>query len=335
MVRDLLARLTSSSPTTSAPPTAQHLEANRTERSTTTEARVPSTLTSLGVRLDTAPSAFGELRDSTPDLERNRMDELRRRYADEGYLLLRGLLARVDVEAAAAQVVESLAARGLVDPRFERSERIAARRARVSTFGFEAEDRRFEQVRSIALAGRMRAFYERFFDAPPRAFDYVWLRLMAPKQATPPHCDIVYMGRGTHDFCSTWIPLTPVDLDDGPLMVLERSHRVERLREGYARMDVDKDGNWRRVKLRHGRFFRGGDYSRNPRKVRSEFGLRWLTSEFEPGDVVVFSPFTMHASLDNRSRRFRISVDARYQRASDPIDERWVGENPIAHSRAE
>ena len=296
---------------------------------------MPSTVTSLGVRLDTTPSAFGELRDSTPDLERGRMDELRGRYADEGYLLLRGLLAPADVEAAAAQVVDSLAARGLIDSRFERSERIAMRGARVSTFGFEAEDRRFDRVRAIALAGRLSAFYERFFDAPPRAFDYLWLRLMAPGQATPPHCDIVYMGRGTHDLCSTWIPLTAVTLDDGPLMVLERSNHVQKLREGYARMDVDKDGHWRRLKFRHGRFFRGGDYSRNPRKVRSEFGLRWLTSEFHAGDVVVFSPFTMHGSLDNRSRRFRISADARYQRASDPIDERWVGEHPVAHSRAE
>ena len=91
----------------------------------------------------------------------------------------------------------------------------------------------------------------------------------------------------------------------------------------------------RKLKFRHGRLFRGGDYSRNPRRVREEFGLRWLTAEFEPGDVVVFSPFTMHGSLDNRSPRFRISIDARYQRAADPIDERWIGERPIAHSRAE
>jgi phytanoyl-CoA dioxygenase PhyH len=246
-------------------------------------------VTSLGVRLDTAAAAFGELRDSTADLERGRMDELRGRYADEGYLLLRGLLVPADVEAAAAQVVHSLAERGLIDGRFERSQWIAVRGARVSNFGFEAEDRRFGRVRAVALAGRLGAFYERFFDAPPRAFDYLWLRIMAPGQATPPHCDIVYMGRGTHDLCSTWVPLTPVAIDDGPLMVLERSHRVQSLRDGYARMDIDKDGNWRRIKFRHGRLFRGGDYSRHPRRVRAELGLRWLTSDFDREDVVVFS----------------------------------------------
>ena len=43
--------------------------------------------------------------------------------------------------------------------------------------------------------------------------------------------------------------------------------------------------------------------------------------------------FMLHGSLDNRSKlgRVRLSSDARYQLASDPIDERWVGENPVAH----
>ena len=31
------------------------------------------------------------------------------------------------------------------------------------------------------------------------------------------------------------------------------------------------------------------------------------------------------------SDRYRISCDTRYQRADEPVDERWVGENPKAH----
>lgn len=295
----------------------------------------PPARTSLGVELDAAPSAFGELDDSSPVLARGGFDELRRRYADDGYVLLRGLLARRDVDAACAEIADSLAARGLLDPRFPSMQRIARRGASVSAFGVEDEDRRFPAVRTLSLSGALAAFHDRFLDAPARAFDFVWLRIMAPGQATPPHCDIVYMGRGSHDLCTSWIPLAPVALQDGPLMLLERSHAIGRLREGYARMDVDRDGNRRRVRLKHGRIFRGGDYSRHPRKVRAELGGRWLTSSFEPGDVVVFSPFLMHGSLDNGSAAFRLSVDVRYQRASDPFDERWIGEHPIAHSQVE
>jgi len=43
---------------------------------------------------------------------------------------------------------------------------------------------------------------------------------------------------------------------------------------------------------------------------------------------------TVHASLDNQSTRLRLSSDSRYQLASEPADERWIGPNPIAHGPA-
>ncbi len=49
---------------------------------------------------------------------------------------------------------------------------------------------------------------------------------------------------------------------------------------------------------------------------------------YETGDVLIFGMFTVHASLDNCTDRIRLSTDTRYQLASEPIDERWVGEVP-------
>ena len=44
----------------------------------------------------------------------------------------------------------------------------------------------------------------------------------------------------------------------------------------------------------------------------------------------------MHCSLDNQSpdNRIRLSIDTRYQPAIDQVDERWIGDDPIAHSDA-
>jgi hypothetical protein len=39
----------------------------------------------------------------------------------------------------------------------------------------------------------------------------------------------------------------------------------------------------------------------------------------------------MHASMDNRTNRLRLSTDSRYQLVSQEIDERWIGEDPIGH----
>jgi hypothetical protein len=45
--------------------------------------------------------------------------------------------------------------------------------------------------------------------------------------------------------------------------------------------------------------------------------------------------FLVHAATDNRTAdRLRISSDSRYQRASEPIDERWVGVEPPGHTSA-
>ena len=91
-----------------------------------------SALTSLGVRLDTGPDAFGELCDSTEALRAGDFALLRRRFAVDGYRRLRELLERERIEEAAAQVAQSLAMRRLLDPAFPSVERIAARGSRNS-----------------------------------------------------------------------------------------------------------------------------------------------------------------------------------------------------------
>ena len=63
-------------------------------------------------------------------------------------------------------------------------------------------------------------------------------------------------------------------------------------------------------------------------------GGRWLTADYQAGDLLIFSIRTVHASLDNGSDRIRLSSDTRYQRADEPADERWIGDAPIAHGRA-
>ena len=72
----------------------------------------------------------------------------------------------------------------------------------------------------------------------------------------------------------------------------------------------------------------------DPVKLRQALGGRWLSANFRAGDLLMFSIFTVHASIDNRSDRVRLSSDSRYQRASESADPRWIGENPIGHGHA-
>ena len=59
-----------------------------------------------------------------------------------------------------------------------------------------------------------------------------------------------------------------------------------------------------------------------------------MPSIFRAGDLLTFPMHTVHASLDNPTELIRLSSDSRYQPASEPADERWVGEKPIGHSLA-
>jgi hypothetical protein len=63
-------------------------------------------------------------------------------------------------------------------------------------------------------------------------------------------------------------------------------------------------------------------------EARQRLGGRWLTADYRMGDLLVFTMHTMHAAHDNQTNRLRISTDSRYQLASEPIDQRWIGDPP-------
>jgi phytanoyl-CoA hydroxylase len=59
------------------------------------------------------PDQVGELRQSSPDLP---MDEIRRRYNDDGYIFLKGLLPRRDVLKAREEYFKMLSPSGVLKP---------------------------------------------------------------------------------------------------------------------------------------------------------------------------------------------------------------------------
>jgi ectoine hydroxylase-related dioxygenase (phytanoyl-CoA dioxygenase family) len=163
---------------------------------------------------------------------------------------------------------------------------------------------------------------------------------MSPGKGTRPHCDVVYMGRGTREkLLTAWVPFGDAPLRLGGLMVLEGSHLKHDLLRHYLARDVDTyctngrhaaqieagDKNWEW----------DGSLTKNPASLRQKLGCRWLTTDFEAGDLLTFTMHTVHASTDNQTEdRIRFSSDSRYQPTSLPTDERWVGEKPIGHSLA-
>jgi len=290
--------------------------------------------TSCGLSLDTSESSFGELQRCDPAITTT--ESLRQRMSEEGYLYLPGLLDREEVLNARRYITEKLQAAGQLDPNYPVFDAAAIPG---STLKFKPEFTVGNQaLAKVLYSGSMIEFFTRFLGGPILHFNYTWLRTISPGVGTAPHCDIVYMGRGTKALYTTWVPLGDISYDIGGLMILEKSHlQAARLRR-YLESDVDTycdnlPANDPKAKRKEG-WAKGGALTQNPVTLRSKLGGRWLSSEYRAGDALVFPMHTVHASLDNHSPYFRISSDSRYQLASEPADERWVGPNPIGHSDA-
>lgn len=273
----------------------------------------------FGAATMTYPSdELGELRDSNALLYD--VSALHERYEQDGYLLFRGLIDRQKVLNARAVIMEHMAEKEALVPGTPVLEGVMRAGKTVGMMGRKGITHH-PAVRAVLEGEELFAFYERFFGEPSLTFDYKWLRGVGNEEFTGAHMDIVYMGRGTARLMTCWIPFGDIPIELGTLAMCVGSHRdpgFERVRNTYGRMDVDRD----RIE---------GWFCNDPREIAQKFGGRWATTSYEAGDVITFGMYTMHASTTNTTNRFRLSCDVRFQPANDPVDERWVGENPKGH----
>ena len=303
-------------------------------------------LTYRGNKLSETSEEIGELRPSDQLVDDG--PALRERMAEDGYLYLPGLLDTDKVLAARREVMERLSTRGALDERFPLMDGVYKPGSK--TGGMNDFTGKNAPLLKVLYSGPMIGFYQTLLGGPIAHFDYTWFRVKQPGPDTPttPHCDIVYMGRGTTNLYTSWTPLGDVPYEMGGLMLLENSHRNENLKGSYGQTDVDKYCNddeaeqivqnaraenrdltaEERAKLE---WNSSGAYSRDAIGTRSELGGRWLTADYKLGDLLIFCMYMMHASSDNQTDRIRISSDSRYQLASEEQDPRWIGADPAAH----
>jgi hypothetical protein len=280
-----------------------------------------------GRRLDMAGDAFGWLRPS----EAGDPEALRSRLAQDGYLFVPGLLDREAVRAARMELL------ALDDLELRQDYPM-----------------RSDVLKSVLHGERMLRFFAALLGAEVRSYDFIWLRHQRPSHGVEPHCDLVFMGRGTPDVLTCWTPFGDIPLRGGGLMLLEDSHRKSPVRLAeYLQQDVDtycengpnaeavRSGamQWEHWQPRAAGREWGGEISGDAVALREEWGGRWLTApEYRMGDVLIFTMRTVHAGTDNESSALRLSTDSRYQRADAPIDERWIrgehGEDPVGHGPA-
>lgn len=269
-----------------------------------------------------APDAVAPMTDSSPLLADGA--RLRARFAEDGFVFLRGALDRDHVLAARREVLGRMAEVGEIALPAEAAQPTgSSRRAELhpDLGGFWRSVSEGPALRRAVHSEGARAVASALLDEPVRPFDFVWLRAMLAGRSSPLHFDHVYMNRGTDRLVTIWIPLGDVAIADGPLAVVEGSHRFDDLIASYRGHDVDRDPS------------RPGHVADSARAFLDRRRARLLTADFRAGDLCVFGMFTLHGSVDNASPagRVRLSVDSRWQAADQPMDERWSGPDPKGH----
>ncbi len=289
------------------------------------------------IRVGEAAISLGCMRDSTHLLED--AEALRREYAEQGYLMFRGLLPRDAVLAARAACIARLRELGRVCSLDGEADAATISGGWGGEALFYPELQASPPVKGALENTALRELFARLFGEAPSTFSYKWLRAVGREEFTGAHLDRVYMGRGSQSLLTAWIPLGHTPLEMGTIVVLPRSHADARcavLRAGYGQLDVDRDCPNDPLASGHVTNNPATWAPKAPRVAWDAAALAasvppearaagWVSADFEPGDVVVFGMDTLHMSTVNTTARFRISCDTRWQPASHPVDERWAG----------
>lgn len=177
----------------------------------------------------------------------------------------------------------------------------AAKFVRSNEFNSFVNDKRFSDLATLLLNDKVKMLQRK----PLRHF------YPNTHKASRVHIDYSYLTEGSEKFVTIWIPLGDISSAEGGLVYLKNSHKLDfNALKGKTVNFRDRPQDDRPIS--------------NNLKVISEItGLPWLWSEFKGGDILVHSPFLVHASLDLNSSVMRLSTDIRFASGTLDQDHRW------------
>lgn len=266
------------------------------------------------------------------DYQGNQSDaaQMQAQLAEHGYVLLRDAISRDDVLQARREVFERLAEVGeITSPPGDGIATGTSRRAEQhhDLHAFWKSVSEGECLRNVTHGAPLRQLVSAVIGDDAVPHDLIYLRPTAPGRVTRLHYDFPFFAGRSQRIHTAWIPLGDVPISDGPLVVVENSHRFEDLIDPIRRHDFAASHTNDDVQTAAYDAVNLAD----PVTLARERNVRLLSTDFRAGDVFIFGGFTLHGSLDNRSpvRRVRLSCDVRFQPADDPCDDpRYFGDDP-------
>ncbi|KAF9701056.1 hypothetical protein EKO04_000116 [Ascochyta lentis] len=298
------------------------------------------------------PEQVGALRQSTPDMS---MEELRCRYNEDGYVYLKGLLPKEDVLKAREEYFNMLSPSGVLKPGTQPVEGIFDPEKNPANYpgigagaaggnGRPGEDTAKNFV-DLALQAHYADWYKEKFCKHPALKDFIarmtgWgeentlpvrrslLRNNTPgNKAIGVHYDQIFLRYGEPTSVTAWVPMGDVSLTGGGLIYLENGHTLGQEVEADFTAKAKASGlTDEEAKYAFNQnMLSTGLLADGAREYSDTFDRKWLVTSYEAGDVVLHTPFAIHASTMNYDPNnvIRVGTDLRFVDSSKPWDKRW------------
>ncbi len=243
----------------------------------------------------------------------NDFDRLEASFQEDGYLFFRDVLDAAQVLEVQRDFVRVLQQQAVVPPGTSEPIWTGAGLEAIDDNGLYGLDSYVELIESTG----MKQLMERVFGEPIFMFRGTNVRYALPNDQahlTPPHQDHFFI-RANREFRTVWVPLMEIGEEVGGLALAAGSHK-RGLREHREQENVYS-------------------YQMKGRKqagvALADISEPWLTTDYRPGDVLVFHSLMLHWALPNRSDRIRLSLDARCQPKTTPRT--WQAEKTIPELR--
>ena len=278
--------------------------------------------------VDIPEDLLGPLQEFTGDVTDRQA--LAKAVAHDGYVLLRGVLDRAAVLAAREEVMTRLHEVGEVaaPPLDGIATGTSRRREMFADLGeFWSSVSQGPALRAVTHGNRFRQVMECLLDESARPHDLMYLRPVTVGNATDLHYDYPFFAGTSERMHTGWVPLGDISISDGALAVVEGSQYFGDLLDPIREHDYQRDQSDQTIQ----QAAYGKQNLVHPLTFCRQRNTRLLSTDFQAGDLLIFSMVLMHGSIDNNSPvgQVRLSCDVRYQPAADSTnDERYFGESP-------
>jgi hypothetical protein len=240
-------------------------------------------------------------------------DALNRRFQEDGYLFFRRVLDAEEVRRVKQDFVRILQEQGVAQSGCAEPVWTGTGLEHIddtALYRLKSYDDLLESRTTVGLI-------ERLFEGPVFRYRNTDIRFALPydeRHLTPPHQDHFFI-RQTDQFRTAWVPLMAIGQDAGPLAIAKQSHRMgllDHVEHATAYSYIFRGRKQRGVPM---------DRIDGP----------WLTTDYVPGDLLLFHSLSIHRALPNRSDRIRLSIDGRFQPLAMPRT--WQSEQTILGMR--